>query len=233
MALSKHTFSSQWGFIAACWWGDDMDKLEHYLSRDDVDVNAKSEEGEYAILVACTRGHGQVVELLIEHKADLYLTDDDGATPLCKACERGYMDVSYLIECGSDVNHMNIYGATPISIAAWNGHVKVVKTLLEHKADLSQTHPRGTPLEMAYQNKQFEVATVIQQHMALPVISEYLPDVLAQLVGSYISALETDVNVDTERRKRKLSQPQIPPAKRGQRRRSRRIMKQAFSKKEE
>jgi hypothetical protein len=55
-----------------------------------------------------------------------------------------------LIQNGADVNAVNIYKETALNLAAWKGHVDVVKVLIQNGADVNAvTREEKTPLDWA------------------------------------------------------------------------------------
>jgi ankyrin repeat protein len=62
--------------------------------------------------------------------------------------------VELLLEKGADVESKDIFGKTPLSWAAWNGHEEAVKLLLEKGADMESKNrlSSATPLSGAAWN---------------------------------------------------------------------------------
>jgi len=64
----------------------------------------------------------------VEHGADVNKEDQDGETPLFKACSIGNEAiVKYLIKCGVDVNKRNRYNETPYTEACRSGNKAIIK----------------------------------------------------------------------------------------------------------
>ncbi|XP_022611668.1 ankyrin repeat domain-containing protein 39 isoform X2 [Seriola dumerili] len=64
-------------------------------------------------------GHLDVVRLLVHHRADPILCDDDGASPLHKAAERGHEEVCQLLleQCPALCSQMNKRLQLPYQLA--------------------------------------------------------------------------------------------------------------------
>ena len=76
---------------------------------------------------ACRRGHIEIVEYLVEHGANVNVSDNDGITPLHDACRGGHKEiVEYLVEHGANVNVSDNDEQLHFTMRAW----KVTKKLL-------------------------------------------------------------------------------------------------------
>ena len=96
------------------------------------DVNKAETHGLTALHIASHNGFHMVVEVLLNKGADVNRVADLGDTPLFHASMSGDYDkvARLLIEAGADV-YKGINGATPLSIASFNGHRKVVRLIFE------------------------------------------------------------------------------------------------------
>merc|ERR1719515_496792 len=81
---------------------------------------------------------------IVARRADLNYRDQvTGRTPLTYACEYGSMYVKIgivdeLLRLRADVDSMNDHRQTALSLASKNGNTYVVRTLLEHGADVNR-----------------------------------------------------------------------------------------------
>merc|ERR1711916_223386 len=81
-------------------------------------------------------GSVEMVELLLEHGADVNLANHRGVTPLFLACLEGSEDIAgILIEGGSDVNATTSRGFTPLFCAAEYELSRVAQQLLAAGAE--------------------------------------------------------------------------------------------------
>jgi serine/threonine protein kinase len=70
----------------------------------------------------------EIVELLIKYGADVNAKNDNGATPLFIAVDRGNLDiVELLIQNGAEINVRDNSGQTPLFYATERGHEDIVK----------------------------------------------------------------------------------------------------------
>jgi hypothetical protein len=69
-----------------------------------------------------------------------------------------------LVEVGTDIDAKNLYGQTPLMVAAWHGHARVVKALADAGADVQATANDGSSAEdVAAANGLEEVLCVLQE----------------------------------------------------------------------
>jgi ankyrin repeat protein len=94
------------------------------------DVNAKTDDGETALMYAVWGDHVEVVQALLAAGADVKAKNNNGETPLIVASKRGHAGVvQALLAAGADVNAKNNNGETALKIAQVAGHTRMVKLL--------------------------------------------------------------------------------------------------------
>ncbi len=80
-----------------------VEAVRELLTRTDVDVNHVNRLGWTALMEAIVLSdggprHQAIVTLLLDHKADPNIPDRDGVTPLRHARQRGYREITALLE---------------------------------------------------------------------------------------------------------------------------------------
>jgi hypothetical protein len=95
------------------------------------DVNARSESNGYTpLLWASSRGHTEIVRLLLEAGGDVNVQANDGQTALMRAADYGHVDtVTLLLDSGADVNIRNENGITALRFATLKGHTQIIQLL--------------------------------------------------------------------------------------------------------
>ena len=120
--------------------------------RGGVEVNLpEANFGSTPLLQAAYQKFPEVVEVLLEHRADANKEKHDGFTPLLVAAQQGSEQVAKLLLAkGADVNKAAKAGQTPLHLASRNGHKDVVVTLLAAGADVNKAAQAvETPLFVA------------------------------------------------------------------------------------
>jgi len=86
----------------------------------------------FALVNAANGGHYDIVKLLLDNGVSVGGYHNDYFA-LTLSCEKGYLNiVKLLVEHGSDVN---AEGGSPLKCASYNGHIDVIKYLLEKGAN--------------------------------------------------------------------------------------------------
>jgi ankyrin repeat protein len=123
------------------------------------DVNAKSEEGLTALMIAALQGHHGIVKTLLRSRAHVNeKATDTGLTALHFAV--GHVEaVQKLLEGGAEIDARAINGATPLMEAAGTGYLDSLRLLLEKGADPNaKLHDGHTVLMAAAWRGRTEVA---------------------------------------------------------------------------
>lgn len=112
-----------------------------------VDVNTDCFYGT-ALQAAGAEGHLDVVEVLLEHGADLNATNEELGTALQAACAGGHASVAKtLVVKGADLNQISGFYGTALEAAAHRGKTEIVDLLLESGSDVNEFAGRyGTAL---------------------------------------------------------------------------------------
>ena len=106
----------------------------------------------------------ELYDLLLQHEADLNISDKNGETPLHFAASHGNTRcIEWLIEQGADVGALDRKNRTPLHSAAYKGGS--VELLIQHGADIHLTDSNGwLPLHFAVAGEQRMAFEVLLQN---------------------------------------------------------------------
>ena len=97
-----------------------------------------------SLVDAIKAGDTAGVRALLDTRADVNATQQDGTAPLHWAVDRDSPEiVQMLIRAGANVKAANRYGATPLWLASVNGNARTIAMLLEAGADASSANADG------------------------------------------------------------------------------------------
>lgn len=96
------------------------------------------------LMMAAGKGSKEIIDVLIENKADPAQKGDHGKTAFTVAVRRSKLAAAKaLLEKGSDINAKDDKGVTSLMWAVYEEREDMVKFLLENKADVNAVNIRG------------------------------------------------------------------------------------------
>ena len=137
-----------------------------FLLSKGADPNLTTPDGESALHWAIKCGYPALAELFIKHNTDALKRDKWGISPLQLAVENGYAEIlEMLVAGGVKLKSEEIRsGRSLLHLAAINGHLSVVKILLEQKMALHDVDHYGmTPFHYAVKYGNKRVAALLRQ----------------------------------------------------------------------
>ena len=145
--ISINTLSKQWLNRSALMLAiikDHTNVTKELLGHKSIDVNLESRGRQTALSLAAAAGQLDVVNLLLEHGAQIDHQDSFGYTALSQAGEYGHVPVvKCLMDCGADPNLRDLYGGTALLRAIDQGKPVVVRTLIDRGAEYTFRDFRG------------------------------------------------------------------------------------------
>lgn len=118
-------------------------------------VNSQSDEGQMPLHLSSQHGHYEGSEMLLQHQSNPCLRDHAGKTPLDLACEFGRVTVVQLLlnsnMCAAmlEPKPSDPNGISSLHLAAKNGHIEVIKLLIQAGIDINRQTKSGTALHEA------------------------------------------------------------------------------------
>lgn len=153
-----------------------------------VNVNAKSQNGNNALMTAAINGATDAVGLLIEAKADVNAKDNEGHTALMSAARSDLQMVNLLLTAKADVNVVSAPPSevTALSMAVVANKPDVVQRLIEAGANVNRAVSGETPLDLAEKNSAAEIVGLLKRSGAksvCPVVEISCPNELIAIGG--------------------------------------------------
>ncbi|KFA55211.1 hypothetical protein S40293_09949 [Stachybotrys chartarum IBT 40293] len=102
------------------------------------DVNTQGGKYSTALQAASSRGHLEIVKLLLDKGADINAQGGEYGTALQAASSGGYLEtVELLLDQGADINAQGDEYSNALLAASSGGHLEIVKLLLDQGADIN------------------------------------------------------------------------------------------------
>lgn len=127
-------------------------------------------DGVSALILAVQQNRVDIVKLLIEHKANVNIKDNQGWSALTYASRYEYCDIAkLLLKNDAKINESDNFGYTPLMIAVMNGHLEMVKLLCKNGADKTLKVQKGeykgyTALKFAEKFNKKELIKVLKSN---------------------------------------------------------------------
>lgn len=153
-------------------------KLINQLLEKNIDIEICGPNGNNALMLAVIYKCRPLIKFLLRRGVEVDFTNDEGANALHMCCLNG--DVRLLLNLfafGADVNkQIRITGDTPLHVASYMGHFKIVKKLVRKHADVLILNNQGyTPLNSAKEGKRaYEANEKSLENSEHDLIIEYL-----------------------------------------------------------
>lgn len=163
---TKHVHETAFHFCAIAGNNDVMTEMITHMSAADVGkaLNRQSSIGWTPLLIACNRGHMELVNTLLANHGRVDVFDVEGRSALHLAAEHGYLQVcDALLTNKAFINSKARNGRTALHLAAMNGYAHLVKFLIrDHNAMIDVlTLKKQTPLHLAAASGQMEVCKLL------------------------------------------------------------------------
>ena len=156
------------------------------LAEAGADINASTDEQFTPLYIACQEGHADCALTLLKHGAHPdHARPDEGATALYIASQNGRSAcVESLIHHRATIDKPMFDGSTPLMIACYFAHARVVELLLRAGASLAVFDKRGrNALEWAKKRDDPLVVALVQEELAARTTARTLGGGFGNLFG--------------------------------------------------
>jgi quinoprotein dehydrogenase-associated probable ABC transporter substrate-binding protein len=110
----------------------DLERVKYVLGKKGVDINSRGDDGETALHLAVVNSDDEMIQLLLEHKANIDEPDVDGYTPLALAAARNKARaIKLLTGRGANLEAQIKGGYTPLFIAVGEGKLAAAQALID------------------------------------------------------------------------------------------------------
>ena len=152
--------------------GSDWPVIEVLIGRKgglDASIQDRDTSSWTPLIMAAAKGHPEVVQLLIERKANVNARGNGNVTALHLAMEGKHNEVmEALLAAGADPNVQDSFGRTALHDAASAGSVTFVKLLLAAGANPELKNEIGLrPIDLAPEHGDPKVITLLKGHVAV------------------------------------------------------------------
>ncbi|XP_052072554.1 uncharacterized protein LOC127710651 isoform X2 [Mytilus californianus] len=131
--------------------------------------------GNTPLIISCVDGYVDLLNWLLEHKANVNERRQDGSSALYMACQKNYGDVvNILLQNNVDVNLCTEEGVSPLGIACFfQSNLQIISELLKKNAEVNKYRFKEnnmTPLFMACRQNFTSAVEELLKHGADPDI---------------------------------------------------------------
>ena len=123
---------------------NDVDRIDALVAKG-FDVNKPEPGGLRPIEYAVGGGNVEATTRLLEHGADINISNNEGRTPLFHIARNGRPGhmVDLLLDNGADPEVADFFGITPLMIASARGHSNIVRMLMARGASVEHRDSLG------------------------------------------------------------------------------------------
>ncbi len=130
-------------FLNACRNGQ-KSIVQIFLQKGGIHVNKRDAEGNTPLHYACLKGFRDIVNMLLEHDADVSVVNNCAETPLHAATRSGNKEIiGKLIQYGAELDATDKYGRTPLICLLDNKRIDAALFLIEQGADTETADNTG------------------------------------------------------------------------------------------
>jgi ankyrin repeat protein len=142
------------------------------LAQHGADLNIKDHVGKTPLIDSVVTKHPDITHVLLQFPVAIDAGDNYGNTALHYAAQQQNASqlIQSLVDHHANINSKNIYGETPLHLAAHANNLDAVKALVLNHADLTIKDNHGTTaLQEAMQANQTDVVKIIQGKENSPI----------------------------------------------------------------
>uniref|UniRef100_A0A1X7TE79 Death domain-containing protein n=1 Tax=Amphimedon queenslandica TaxID=400682 RepID=A0A1X7TE79_AMPQE len=148
--------------------------VEFLLQLETVNIDHTNEEGKTALMLACERGHEDIVHSLLSAGANVNIQDNKGWTALMRASEHNHISIIHmLLQANANPHLKNSKGSNPVMIASYYGKYEVVELLISKGVDYKYQREDGmNAFMLACENGHTQIVELLLKEQVDPNVQE-------------------------------------------------------------
>ena len=148
--------------------------VEFLLQLETVNIDHTNEEGKTALMLACERGHEDIVHSLLSAGANVNIQDNKGWTALMIASEHNHISIiQMLLQADANPHLIKSNGSNAVMIASYHGNYEVVELLISKGVDYKYQREDGwNAFMLACQNGCTQIVELLLKEQVDPNVQE-------------------------------------------------------------
>ena len=144
--------------------------VEFLLQLETVNIDHTNEEGKTALMLACERGHEDIVHSLLSAGANVNIQDNKGWTALMIAIEHNHTSIIHmLLQANANPHLKKLNGSNALMMTSGNGNYEVVELLISKGVDYKYQREDGANAFMlACQNGHTQIVELLLKEQVDP-----------------------------------------------------------------
>ena len=144
--------------------------VEFLLQLETVNIDHTNEGGWTALMLACERGHEDIVHSLLSAGANVNIQDNNGWTALMIASEHNHISIIHmLLQANANPHLKKSNGSNAVMIASYHGNYEVVELLISKGVDYKyQREDGGNAFMLACQNGHTQIVELLLKEQVDP-----------------------------------------------------------------
>ena len=144
--------------------------VEFLLQLETVNIDHTNEEGKTALMLACGRGHEDIVHSLLSARANVNIQSNNGWTALMIASEHNHTSIIHmLLQANANRHPIKSDELNAVMIASYIGNYEVVELLISKGVDYKYQQEDGVNAFMlACQNRHTQIVELLLKNQVDP-----------------------------------------------------------------
>uniref|UniRef100_A0A1X7TCJ4 Death domain-containing protein n=1 Tax=Amphimedon queenslandica TaxID=400682 RepID=A0A1X7TCJ4_AMPQE len=147
--------------------------VEFLLQLETVNIDHTNEEGKTALMLACERGHEDIVDSLVSAGANVNIQDNKGLTALMIASAFNHISIIHmLLHANANPHLKKSNGSNALMIASYNGNHEVVELLMKGVDYKYQQEDGANAFMVACQNGHTQIVELLLKEQVDPNVQK-------------------------------------------------------------